>query len=435
MGVRLDATDKRILALAIPALGSLAIEPVYVLADTAIVGRLGTAPLGGLAIASTVLNTLMWVSNVLSYGTTAQVAFLVGRGDRKGAEQVGAQGLWLCGLLGIPAAVLVALLARPLAELLGGRGDVLHAAVTYLRISAVGVPAVLVTLLGHGWFRGLSDTRTPLRIVLVANVLNIVLEVVFVYGFRWGVAGSAWGTVVAQFVAAAWFLVLGVGGFARPVAQQLRRLLVIGRHLFFRTLALVAVLVLATSVAARVSTPTLAGHQIALQLFTFLALLVDALAIAAQALVGTSLGAGQAAGARETGMRLVRLGLLVGAGIGVVVIATSPVVPRIFTADGEVVHQATIALVLLGAMQVSGAVAFVLDGVLMGASDFRALQWITVAAGIAFLPFAAAVLHWHRLGIAGIWVGLFVWMTVRALAIRARFNGEDWTALAASPPA
>jgi putative MATE family efflux protein len=428
----LDATDRRILALAIPALGSLAIEPLYVLADTAIVGRLGTGPLGGLAIASVVLNTIMWVSNVLSYGTTAQVAFLVGRGDRKGAEQVGAQGLWLCGLLGIPAAVLVAVLARPIAELLGGRGDVLEAAVTYLRISAVGLPAVLVTLLGHGWFRGLSDTRTPLRIVLVANVLNIGLELLFVYGFHWGVAGSAWGTVVAQALAAAWFLLLGVGGFARPVARQLRRLLVIGRHLFFRTLALVTVLVLSTSVAARVSPSTLGGHQIAIQFFTFLALVVDALAIAAQALVGTSLGAGQAAGAREAGLRLVRLARMVGAGIGVVVMATSPLVPHIFTADPKVAHQATIALLLLGAMQVPAAVAFVLDGVLMGASDFRALQWITVAAGLAYLPFAAGVLHWHRLGITGIWVGLFVWITVRAVAIRARFNGEDWTALAGS---
>jgi putative MATE family efflux protein len=431
MRPRLDDVDRRILALAVPALGSLAVEPLYVLADTAIVGRLGTAPLGGLAIASVVLNTVMWLSNVLSFGTTSQVAFYTGRGDRRAAERVTAQGLWLCVLVGIPLAFAIAVFARPVAVLLGGKGAVLEAAVTYLRISAVGVPAVLVTLLGHGWFRGLSDTRTPLRVVLVANVLNIVLEVVLVYGFHRGVAGSAWGTVAAQYVAAAWFLLMGVARFGRPVARELRRLATIGRHLFVRTLALVGVLVLSTSVAARIDAPTLGGHQIALQLFTFLALVVDALAIAAQAMVGTSLGAGQALGARATGQRLIRLGRITGAGIGAVVLLTSPLVPHIFTSDRRVVHQATIALALLGVLQLPAAIAFVLDGVLMGASDFRYLQWVTLAAGLAFLPFAAAVLVWHRLGIATIWLGLVVWMTVRAVVIRARFGSEDWTALVA----
>lgn len=427
-GRRLSELDRRIVALAVPALGSLAVEPLYVLVDTAIVGRLGTVPLAGLAIASTVLNTLAWVSNVLSFGTTSRVALLTGRGDHDGASRVTAQGLWLCAAAGLPVAAAVAGLARPVAHALGGEGAIQDAAVTYLRISAIGFPFWLIALLGHGWFRGRSDTRTPFRIVVVANVINVVLELLFVYGFHWGVAGSAWGTVVAQVLAAAWFLALGIARLAKPVWDEMRKLLVIGRDLFIRTAALVAVLVLSTSVAARVSAPTLGGHQIALQLFTFLALVVDALAITAQAMVGTRLGAGDRIGATEVAHRLLRIGLLTGGGIGLVVMATSPLVPHVFTADGAVVHRATAALVLLGALQVPAGIAFVLDGVLMGASDFRFLKWTTLAGAAAFLPFAAAVLVWHRLGITVIWTGLVVWMSARAVVSLVRFRRGAWTA-------
>src|SRR3954470_15758231 len=267
--------DRRILALAIPALGALAVEPLYVLADTAIVGRIGTVPLGGLALASTVLTTLLWACNFLSYGTTARVAFLTGRGDRKGAAGVAAQGLWLCGLIGIPLAVFVAIFGRSLAAGLGGHGEVLIAATTYLRISALGMPAVLVALVGQGHLRGLSDTRTPFAVVLVSNLVNIVLEIVLVYGLDLGIAGSAWGTVVAQWLAAVWFavvtgrLVVATGAGLSPRWAEMRRLMVIGRHLFFRTGALLATLALATAVAARINPSTLGGHQIALQIETF----------------------------------------------------------------------------------------------------------------------------------------------------------------------
>ncbi|HEV7887070.1 MAG TPA: MATE family efflux transporter [Acidimicrobiales bacterium] len=422
----LDELDRSIVALAVPALGALAVEPLYVLADTAIVGRLGTTPLGGLAIASTVLNALVWMSNVLSFGTTSRVARLTGQGDHAGAHRVAAQGLWLCIVIGLPAAGGVALLARPVAAALGGRGEVLDAATTYLRISAAGIPFILVALLGHGWFRGRSDTRTPLRIVVVANLLNIGLEVLFVYGFHWGVAGSAWGTVAAQVVTACWFLALGVARLARPEWDEMRRLLVIGRDLFVRTAALLSVLALSTAVAARVSPATLGGHQIALQFFALLALSVDALAITAQAMVGTRLGAGDETGALHVARRLVRIGLYVGAAVGLVVIALSPLVPHGFSADGRVVRQATAALVLLGALQVPAAIAFVLDGVLMGASDFRFLKWTTLAGALAFLPFAGAVLVWHRLGIVGIWAGLLVWMSARSVVSLRRFSRGRW---------
>jgi putative MATE family efflux protein len=431
----LDERDRRILALAVPALFTLAVEPLYLLVDTAIVGRLGTAPLGGLAIATSVLTTLLWVCNFLSFGTTTRVAVLTGRGDHRAAATAGAQALWLCGFIGVPLAVLVLVAARPLATALGGEGAVLGAAVTYLRISAAAMPAVLIALAAQGYLRGLSDTRSPLRVVLVANLVNVVLEVVLVYGFDLGVAGSAWGTLVAQLLAAGWFLricgarIIGTGARLRPVAAELRRLIAVGRHVFVRTAALLAVLTSATAVAARVGPATLAAHQIAYQVFVLLALVVDALAIAAQAIIGTELGAGGGE-ATATARRLIRLGLVVGAGIAVVLIALAPFAPHLFTADGAVASRAAVALVLLGVMQLPGSVTFVLDGVLMGGNDFAYVKWVTVGALVVFVPFAAAVLTWHRLGIAGVWAGLLAWMTARAALNWARFRSGRWTAAA-----
>jgi putative MATE family efflux protein len=423
---RLDERDRRIIALAVPALGTLAIEPVYVLVDTAIVGHLGTSPLGGLALASTVLSALTTVCNFLSFGTTSRVAFLIGRRDRVGAAGVGVQSLWVALLVGAPLAVAVATLARPLAGVLGGSGGVLDAATTYLRISALSVPAVLVALAGNGWFRGRADTRTPLRIVLVANLLNVVLEVVLVYGVHLGVAGSAWGTVVAQWCAAGWFLVLvgsdvlASGVTLHPRWAEIGRLLVVARQIFVRTAALLAVLTLATAVAARVDAVTLAGHQIAVQVFLFLALVLDSLAIPAQTFVGLHLGAGEREEASAVSRAAIRLSLYAGALVGVALLALALPLPYVFTSDGQVAGRASAALAVVAVMQVPGSVAFVLDGVLMGRSDFGFLQWSMLAGLVVFLPFAAVVLVHHDVGILGIWGGLLAWMCGRAAANAVR---------------
>ena len=271
------------------------------------------------------------------------MAFLVGAGDPRAADHVAAQGLWLSAGLGLLSAALVGGLARPAAVALGGSGEVLTNAVTYLRISALGTPFVLVALVGHGYLRGVQDTRTPLAVAVGANLLNLGVELVLVYGLDLGVAGSAWGTVLAQVVAAAVFLGvltrrLRMSGASLAVDRhELLRLAQMGRHLFVRTAALLTTLTLATSVAARVDPPTLAGHQIALQIETFLALAVDALAIAAQALTGAALGAGDVSEARRTGRRLVRMGLLAGAALCIVVVATAWLLPHIFTGDAAVV--------------------------------------------------------------------------------------------------
>ncbi len=429
----LGATDRRILALALPALGTLAVEPLYVLVDTAIVGHLGSAPLGGLALASTVLTSLLWVCNFLSWSTTSRVAFLTGAGRHRQAGSIAVQALWLCVALGVPVALVVGLGGPVISRLLGGHGAVLAAATTYLRISAAGVPAVLVALVGNGLYRGLSDTRTPLTVVVVANLVNVVLEVILVYGFHTGVAGSAWGTLVAQLLAAVWFLALiaarvrGAGAGAGLVASEMRRLVTAGRHLFVRTGSILAALALATAVATRLGTVDLAAHQIAYQLFLFLALSVDALAIAGQALVGTALGTGDLDGARLLGRRLLRAGTVVGAALAALVTAASAALPHVFSGSHAVANAATPALVALGILQIPGAYAFVLDGILMGAADYRFLQWATFGALCAFVPLAGAVAADHRLGLTALWVALLVWMTVRAVANWMRFSGSRWS--------
>jgi len=434
----LDPVDRRILALAIPALGTLVIEPIYVLTDTAIVGHLGTASLGALAIAGTVLNTVLWACNFLQWGTTARVAFLTGREDRRGAATSATQALWLGVGLGLLAAVVVAAAARPLATALGGTGDIRSQAVTYLRISAIGMPAVLVAVVGQGHLRGLSDTKTPFLVVLVANGVNVVLELVFVFSFHWGIAGSAWGTVIAQLLGAAWFLgIIGrlisrAGAHLRPIVSEMRILLGVGGHLVIRTGALLAALVLATSVAARVGPTTLAAHQIAYQTLIFLAFVMDALALSVQAIIGTQLGAADVDGARTTSQHALRLGFMAGVALCIAVAATSPLLPHVFTSDRHVVDEATLALLFVAVMQLPGAVVFVLDGVLMGGSDFAYVKWVTVASLGVFLPFAGAVLARHSLGIAVIWAGLLAWIIARSWLNWMRFRGPRWTAISTS---
>ncbi len=430
--MKLDELDRRIFGLAVPALGGLAAEPLYILVDTAIVGRLGTVPLGGLALAGTVLTTLLWVFNFLSFGTTSRVGQFVGAGERAGAARVGVQAMWLCLAIGLPIAAVVALAGGSIAGTLGGKGDVLEAATTYLRISALGIPSVLLVIAGHGVFRGYSDTRTPFTVVAISNVANVVLELFFVYGLDLGIAGSAWGTVIAQTGAATALAIpllrqaraegVGLG----PDRTEMAPLLSVGRHLFVRTGALLAVLALATSSAARVDSVTLAAHQIVHQLFIFLAYFVDALAVAAQAMIATAIGKGDTAAVRVTTGRLFRHGAVLGAVVTVLLLAASPLLPRVFTGDDRVASRATAAIVVLALMQIPAAFTFVLDGVIMGASDFAFVKWTTVAGLAVFVPFAVAVIARPSLGLVVIWVGLFMWISTRGIVAGLRYRGNAW---------
>jgi putative MATE family efflux protein len=425
----LSALDRRILALAVPALGSLIIVPLYTITDTAIVGHLGRAPLGGLALAMTVLNLIGWTSAFVQMATTSEVAFRRGRDDGDGATRAATTAYAVALGLGLLAAVLVAVAGPPLADLLGGDGAIQRNATTYLRISALGMPFLLLTLAGTGHLQGHEDARTPLRILLVANIVNVVLEVTFVYGLDAGVAGSAWGTVVAQVVAASLFVAASrrrIPHLLRPTRDGALRLLRQGWELVVRTVALGAALVTATAVAAQVGSATLGGHQIALQVWLLLALTLDALAVPAQVFVGAALGRADVDDAIDVGARCLRLALRASVAVGLATVALSPVLPYVFTGDTEVRHTATIALVVCGLLQPFAAYAFVYDGLLLGASDYATLRRAMLLALLAFVPLAAVTLADHRLGITGIWLALTCWLAARTVLLSRRWQSRSW---------
>ena len=430
---RLDALDRRILAIAVPALGSLLVEPVYVLTDTAVVGRLGTRELGGLAVASTVLNTLVWVFNFLSYGTTVRVAVRRGRGDLAGAASDALQALWLALGLGIATALGIWAGAGWLAEVVGDDPSVVAHGVTYLRVSVIGIPFQLVTVACIGYLYGLPDTRRPFLVLAASTSLNLVVELVLVFGFGTGIAGSAWGTVLAQAFSATVLLAIVVPRLRTDGLSHLRvvpavmwAVVKVGGHLVQRTGFLLLTLAAATAVAGRVGTDSLGGHQIAVQLFIFLAIGVDMFKVAGQSLVGHALGAGRADDARDVVVHLYRWARRAGSILFVVVLCTAGLLPRAFTGDPAVRHEATIALLFLAVVQLPGAVTFVLDGVLMGANDFRDLRWSTTLAFVACLPVFAAV-WWHpSLGIAGVWTAMVLFVTVRAVKNHTRVRGDAW---------
>ena len=419
MSARLNETDRRIVGLAIPALGTLAAEPLYRIVDTAIVGRLGTDQLAGLAVAVTLLALVVAGSNFLAYGTTQRVANRLGSGRPDEAADVGVQALWLAGIISVVAVPALVLGARPLASAIGADGAVLEFAVEYLRIAAVGVPFVLVALAAQGVQRGASDYRTPLVILVAANVANLLIELVLVYGFDLGIAGAAWSTAIAQASAGVAFLVvvrshLAPARHRRPRWTEMAPLLTAGRHLLLRVGSMLAVFTGATAIAARVDDVTLAAHQIAMTMFLFLALVLDALAIPAQTLIAEELGH-RGPGAADIARRVVRLSVVAATAIALVIAATSSLLPRAFTDDPAVAGRATSALLLLAVLLLPGAVAFADDGVLIGAGDYRFLGVAAFGYLVAVMPIAVAVLATPALGIGGIWIGLVLWMVVRAV--------------------
>jgi putative MATE family efflux protein len=428
--------DREIARLAIPAFGALIAEPVYVLTDTAIVGHLGTPQLGGLAVASSLLLTLYAVFVFLAYGTTAAVSRLLGAGDEREAAHQAVQSLWLAALIGVGVLVVGLIGAEALVDLMGADGAVRTNALVYLRISLFGVPALLVMLAGMGYLRGLQDTRTPLAVAVGAGALNLVLEVGLIYGLDRGIGASAFTTVLAQWAAAAVYLhrifytARSQGVDLGPHPASLRRLGAVGRDLVVRTAALRAALIVATAVATRLGTVDVAAHQIAFEIWSFLALALDAIAIAGQAMVGRNLGASDAAAARGAGRRMIEWGLVFGAAVGAVVFALRTALPHLFTDDPAVAGLAAFLLVWVAVLQPVNAVAFVLDGILIGAGDMRFLAWAMVGSAAVFIPAAITVAALGA-GIGWLWASLGLLMATRAATLLVRFARDQWVVLGA----
>ena len=423
-----SAYDREIFRLAVPALGALAAEPLYVLVDTAIVGHLGRSQLAALGAAATVLSVL-GMFNFLQYATTAQVARATGAREDVVARQLGAQAFWLSLAIGVALAAALAALAPQVVSLVGVEGRTADYAETYLRIVALGVPSFFLALSGQGFLRGRAELTAPLVVIVLGNVLNVALEVLFVYGLEWGIEGSAWGTAIAQSCMGVGFVWLIVSRAGRrhmaPVGRLARRLLSVGKFIFIRTFALISAFVLAGAVVARFGDAELGAYQISFQLFLFLALALDAIAIAGQILVGRELGAGRPERAYDASVRMISLSVVTGASFAVGLLALSGVLPQLFSSDPAVLAECAALWPIFALLQpVSGAV-FALDGILIGASDgpyIAASMVVAFAVCAACLGLAAAG-DW---GVRGVWGALAALILVRAATMGARFARRRW---------
>jgi putative MATE family efflux protein len=431
-GGAVRSTNRRILALAVPAVATLAADPLLGLVDTAVVGRLGAAELGALGLAVSVLTALSWIFNFLVFGTTSTVARAVGAGDREAAGRRVSHAAQVALVLGLVVGGGLLVAAAPLLAALGAVEELLDPGVTYLRIRALGVPLLLLAYVGHGAFRGVSDTRTPLGIVVVANVVNALLTFVLVFPLGLGIAGAAWATVVAEAITVVAFGVLlgrtrlPLIGHGRPGRRQLVALVVVSRDLFLRTGGLLLGLLAITAAAARTGAVTAAGHQVLYQTFLLVSFLMDGFAIAGQALVGTALGAGDERQARDVGRILVRWGVGGGAVIGALLLAGSGLLPRVLTDDPAVlaVVATTWWFAALGHL-VNGPV-FALDGVLMGAEDFAYLRtWTVLAAVVGGL--GGQLVATTGGGLFGLWVAVQAMMVVRLVSLVLRVGGSAWS--------
>jgi putative MATE family efflux protein len=386
-------------------------------------------PLGGLAVGGGLLAWAAGLLNFLAYGTTARAARRAGAGDRPGAVAEGVQATWLALALGLAVLALFQLLAGPLTRALaGGPGAVAEAGEEWLRIASLGAPLLLVSLAGNGWLRGVQELRRPVAYVLAGSLVSLVLCPLLVYPVGMGLVGSAVANVAGQAVAAALFVraLLRESAPWRPRPAALRSQLVIGRDLLLRAVVLQVSFLAAAGVAARAGAVQLGAHQIALQLFLFLALVLDAYAIAAQTLVGHALGRGSPDDARATARRVSIWGLGTGLVIGVLLLALRDVLLPLFTDDPAVIDQATVVWWFLAGMQPLAGVVFALDGVLMGAGDVGYLRTVTIGSALlGFLPLSllSLPLGW---GLAGVWTGLVLFIVLRLVGVLARVAGDRW---------
>ncbi|MGH8891775.1 MAG: MATE family efflux transporter [Actinomycetes bacterium] len=431
--------DREILSLAVPAFGALVAEPLFLLTDSAIVGHLGTPQLAGLGVAGSLLATAVSLCVFLAYGTTAAVARRVGAGDLRMAITQGVDGLWLATAIGAALAIAGLVAAEPLVAGFDPSPETARHALTYLRVSLAGIPSMLVVFAATGVLRGLQDTRTPLVVAAVGAVANVVLNLALVYGAGLGIAGSALGTVIAQTGMAAAFVAVVVRGARehaaplRPDLPGIRAAASSGVPLLVRTATLRAALLVMTYVATAAGTVAVAAHQVAFTIWTFLALALDAVAIAGQAIVGRYLGAGDVAGARQATRRMVEWGVAAGVLLGVLLVGLRPAYVPLFTPDADVRALLATVMVVAAALQPISGVVFALDGVLIGAGDGRYLAWAGLVTLVVFVPLACLVLVADA-GLVALWWALGGFMLARLVTLVMRWRRDAWLVTGAALP-
>ena len=421
---------RRVLALALPALGVLAANPLYLLFDTAVIGRLGAGELAALAAGATVQSTVTTQLTFLSYGTTARSSRFFGAGKTERAIAEGVQATWVGLGVGIVLASLVWIFARPIALFLTNDPATADMAVGWMRVAAFAIPLTLIIMAGNGWLRGIQNTKLPFYLTLCGLVPGAIALPILVGNY--GLVGSAVANVIGMGLTALGFLAALMhshkGSWA-PKWRVIVRQLVLGRDLILRSLSFQIAFISAAAVAGRVSVAALAAHQVMLQLWNFLTLVLDSLAIAAQTLTGSALGTGRIDDARAVGEKITRLSLWFALTLAAVFAIGGPVIRRIFTTDEAVLNAMAWPWWLLIAMIAAGGVLFALDGVLLGAGDAAFLRTLTLSSVfVGFLP-GIALAYWAGTGLTGIWCGLAAMIAVRLVGDMWRFRSMRWAKL------
>ena len=429
--------DREIFALAVPAFATLVSEPLLLLADSAIVGHLGTAQLAGLGVAANIIGILAGLCIFLAYGTTGTVARRLGAGDRPAALAGGIDGMILGVGLGIGLCVALQLLLPTVIGWYGVGPEVAEAATAYLRVAACGLPSILLLLASTGVLRGLQDTRTPLYVAVITNLVNIVLNLGLVYGLGLGIAGSALGTLIAQTGAAVYLAAIVVRGARREHSKihlRIGGVLAAARSgvwLVARTATLHAAITLATLVAATGGAVALAAHQVVSSLWMLLAFALDALAIAGQAIIGRQLGAGEVVQARNITQRMVGWGVVCGVVFGALMFLTRPLYVWVFSPDVDVQQLVGRVIVAVAVITPIAGVVFVLDGVLIGAGDGRYLALAGLIALLAYIPLALIV-NAQQGGLLWLWVAYGGFITARMVTLVLRARSDRWIRVGAN---
>ncbi|MCL1598480.1 MAG: MATE family efflux transporter [Actinomycetia bacterium] len=435
---RSNPRDKAIAALAIPALGTLAIDPLVSIVDTAWVGRLGAEPLASIAIASAVFAAVFSIFNFVHAAVTPLVAGEVGRGDIAAAGAIATGSIAVAFAIGVVIAGAVSFVLDPLVAFFGADASVAEGAAAYLQIRFLALPAVLVVMVGHGVYRGHSDTRTPLVVAVGMNVVNLVLDPILIFGVGLGVTGAAWATLVAQTIAAVWFLILIFGVHRHRLGTDRRphrvgslpigRIVGAGWPMMIRSFALLLAITATTVAASRIGTQQVAAHQIAMQVWLFLSFVLDSFAIAATTLIGTDLGAGDRSAAREVANRLLALGFLSGVALSVLLAVTSPIVMTVFSSDPGIQNDLRSIYPFVILLQPLTALVYVWDGIGLGASAFKFLAGSMVVAGVV----AIVTLMMFGDTLTGVWLGVLV-LTVSRMVALAWWHGYGTLSIARDP--
>lgn len=401
--------------------------PLYLLLDTAVVGRLGAEQLAALGAAAAVQSVVTTQLTFLSYGTTARSSRLFGSGKKDEAVAEGVQATYVALIVGFALAWVVWLFGGQIALWMTGNPETAELTAAWLHVAALAIPITLVEMAGNGWLRGIQDTKKPLYFTLAGLIPGAIAVPIFVH--FWGLVGSAWANVLGMGIIAVLFLLelkKQHTGSWRLRPSVIKRQLVLGRDLIIRSASLQVAFLSAAAVAARFGTSPLAAHQVMLQIWNFLTLVLDSLAIAAQTLIGAALGAKSVDTARSAGQKIIGYSVIFSGGLAAVFALGAAFIPRIFTNDEAVLEAMRIPWWIMIAMIVAGGVLFAIDGVLLGAGDAAFLRTITVGSVIVgFLP-GILIAYFLDLGLAGIWCGLAAFIGLRTIAVVFRFYSMRW---------